>query len=52
MDAQLEEEMRTSGRGQDSGRTTMRRCGNCGEPGYNTRIYKKNEEMSNEYSSN
>ncbi len=48
---QLEEEMRTSGCSQGGGRTTMRHCGNYGEPGYNTRIYKKDEETSNVYSS-
>ncbi len=47
MDMQLEEEMCTSGRSQDGSRTTMRRCGNCGEPGYKVRIYKKDEEMFN-----
>ncbi len=51
MDVQLEEEMCTSGRGRGGGRTTMRRCGNCSEPGYNARICKKDEEMSNVYSS-
>ncbi len=51
MDIQLREEIRTNGRGQDEGRTTMQRCGNCSEPGYNVRICKKDEEMSNVYSS-
>ncbi len=48
---QLEEEMCMNGRSRNKDRMTVRRCGNCGEPGYNTRIYKKNEEMSNIYSS-
>ncbi len=30
---------------------TMRCCNNCGESGHNTRIYKKDEEMSNVYNS-
>ena len=51
MDIQLEEEMYTNGRGRSGGCTTIRRCSNCSEPGYNTRIYKKDEEMSNVYSS-
>ena len=51
MDIQLEEEIRTNGRGRGGGRTTIRRCGNCSEPGYNTYICKKDEEMSNIYSS-
>jgi len=48
---QLEEEMYMIGRSQGGGRTTVRRYGNYGKPGHNTRIYKKNEEMSNVYSS-
>ena len=51
MDTQLEEEMCTNGRGQDGGRTIVRCCGNCGEPRYNMRICKKDEKMSNVYSS-
>ena len=51
VDAQLEEEMRTNGRGRGGGRTTVRRCGNYGEPGHNARICKKDEEMFNVYSS-
>src|SRR6266699_6832385 len=51
MDAQLKKEMRTSGRNRSGGRTIMRRCGNCSEPGHNARICKKDEEMSNVYSS-
>ncbi len=51
MDIQLEKEMHMNGRGRDGGRTTMRRCGNCSEFGYNMCICKKDEEMSNVYSS-
>ena len=51
MDIQLEKEMRMNGRGQGGDRTIVRRCGNCGELGYNARICKKDEEMSNVYSS-
>ncbi len=51
VDTQLEEEMCMSGRGRGGGRTTMRCCGNCSEPGYNTCIYKKDEEISNIYNS-
>ncbi len=51
MDTQLEEEIHTNGRNRGRGRTTMRRCSNCSEPGYNVRICKKDEEMSNIYSS-
>ncbi len=51
MDAQLEEEMCMSSRGRGRGHTIIRCCGNCNESGYNTRIYKKDEEMSNVYSS-
>ena len=51
MDAQLEEEMRMSGCGRGESRITMRCCNNCSEPGYNTCICKKDEEMSNVYSS-
>ena len=47
---QLEEEMRTNGRSQGGGRTTVRRYGKYGEPGYNTCICKKDKEMSNVYS--
>ncbi len=50
MDAQLEEEMRTSDGSRGGGRTIVLRCGNCGEPGHNIRICKKDEEMSNVYS--
>ncbi len=32
--------------------TTIRRCNNCNESGYNIHTYKKDEEMSNVYSSN
>ncbi len=40
-----------SGCSRDEGRITMRCCGNCGELRYNMRIYKKDEEISNVYSS-
>ncbi len=52
MDIQLEKEMRTNGRSQGESYITMRRYGNYGEPGYNTRTYKKDEEISNIYNSN
>ncbi len=48
---QLEEEMYTNSRSRGRGRTTMRCYNNCSEPRYNACIYKKNEEMSNVYSS-
>ncbi len=51
MDAQLEKKMCTSDRNQGGGHTTVRRYGKCSEPRYNARIYKKDEEMSNVYSS-
>ncbi len=51
VNAQLKEEMRMSGCGQSGGRITMRCYGNCGELGYNARTCKKDEEMSNVYSS-
>ena len=51
MDAQLEKEIRTNDRNRSGGRTTIRRYGNCNEPGHNMRIYKKDEEMSNIYNS-
>ncbi len=51
MDMQLKKEMCTNGRSQGGGRTTVRCCSNCSEPGHNTRIYKKDEEISNVYSS-
>ncbi len=41
-----------NGRSQDGGRIIVQRYGNCGEPGYNACIYKKDEKMSNVYSSN
>ncbi len=50
MNMQLEEEMCTNSRGQSGGRITMRHYSNCGEPGHNTHIYKKDKEMSNIYS--
>ncbi len=40
-----------SGRNRGKGCMTMRCCDNCGEPGYNVRICKKDEEISNVYSS-
>jgi len=52
VDTQLKEEIYTNGRSQGGDRITIRRYGNCNEPGYNTCIYKKDEEMSNVYSSN
>jgi len=36
-------------RNRDGGCITIRRYSNCGEPGYNAYIYKKDEEMSNVY---
>ena len=51
VDMQLEEEIYINGCSRGGGRTTMRRCNNCNELRYNTRIYKKDEEMSNVYSS-
>ncbi len=43
--------MHTSGCSWGGDRTTMRRYNNCGEPRYNAYIYKKDEEISNIYSS-
>ncbi len=43
--------MYISGRNRGGGYTTMRRCGNCSESRYNIYICKKNEEISNVYSS-
>ncbi len=43
--------MRINSCNRSRGYMTIRRCGNCGEPGHNARIYKKDEEMSNVYSS-
>ncbi len=51
VDIQLEEEIHTSGCSRGKGRTTIQSCGNYSEPGYNTCICKKDEEMSNVYSS-
>ncbi len=48
---QLEEEIYTSGYSRGGGRITIRRCGNCSELRYNARICKKDEEISNVYSS-
>jgi len=41
--------MCTNGCGQGGGCTTMRCCDNCGKPGYNVCICKKDEEMFNVY---
>ncbi len=38
-------------RGQGEGRIIIQCYNNCSEPGYNIYIYKKDEEMSNVYSS-
>ena len=51
VDIQLEKEMYMSDRNRDGGRMIIRRYNNCSEPGYNACICKKNEEMSNVYSS-
>ena len=51
VDIQLEEEICTSGCSRGGGRTTMRCYDNCSEFKYNMRICKKDEEMSNVYSS-
>ena len=51
MDVQLEKEIYTNSRSRGRGCTTMRCCGNYSEPRYNVRICKKDEEMSNVYSS-
>ena len=51
MDTQLEKEMRMNGRSRGGGRTTMRRCSNYSKPRHNVYIYKKDEEISNVYSS-
>ena len=50
MDMQLEKEIYINGRSRGEGRTTIRRCDNCSEPGYNIYICKKDKEMSNVYS--
>ncbi len=50
MDIQLEEEIYMNGCNWSGSCTTMQRCSNCSEPGYNIRIYKKDEEMFNVYS--
>ena len=51
MDIQLEKEIYTNGRGRSRGRTIIRCCSNCNEPGYNVHIYKKDKEMFNIYNS-
>ena len=51
MDMQLEEEMCISGCSRGRGCTTIWCYSNCGELKYNIRIYKKDEEMFNVYSS-
>ncbi len=51
MDIQLEEEIRTNGRGRGKDRTTIQHYDNCSEPRHNMRICKKDEEMFNIYSS-
>ncbi len=51
MDIQLRKEIRTNDRSQSGGHTTIWHCANYGEPGYNTCICKKDEEMFNIYSS-
>ncbi len=51
VDTQLEEEIYTNGRSRGKSRTIIRRYSNCNELGHNTHIYKKNEEISNIYSS-
>ena len=51
VDVQLEEEMYMNSCSRSGGCTIIRRCSNCGEPRYNACIYKKDEEMSNVYSS-
>ncbi len=43
--------MYTNGRGRGGGRTTIWRYSNYNELGYNAYIYKKDEEISNVYSS-
>jgi len=51
VDVQLEEGIYMSGCSRGGGCMTMWSCGNCNEPGYNARTCKKDEEMSNVYSS-
>ncbi len=51
MDIQLEEEIYMNSCSRNRGHMTIRRYSNCGEPGYNTYICKKDEEISNIYSS-
>ncbi len=49
---QLEKEMHTSSCNRGGSCTTIQRYSNYNEPRYNAHICKKNEEMSNIYSSN
>ncbi len=51
MDIQLKKEIRTNGCDRNKDHTIIRHYNNCSELGYNMRIYKKDEEMSNVYSS-
>ena len=47
----MEEEIYTNSCNRGKGCTIIQRYNNCNEPGYNTYTCKKNEEMSNIYSS-
>ena len=51
MDIQLEEEMYMNSHNQNGGCTIIRRYSNYSKPRHNARICKKDEEMSNVYSS-
>ncbi len=51
VDTQLEKKIRTNNRSRGGGRTIVRRYSNCSKPRHNTRTYKKDEEISNVYSS-
>ena len=48
---QLEQEMRRNGYAVGKGAGGKRRCGKCGNIGYNARICRIDEEMSDIYSS-
>jgi len=50
MDIQLEEEIRMNDRNWSGSCTIIQYYNNCNEPGYNIRICKKDEKMSNIYS--
>ncbi len=50
VDIQLEKEIYINGYSRGGGCTTIRRCSNCSESGYNAYICKKDEEISNIYS--